>query len=300
MSDGDLVRAAKRKGFIEQDDEFFGFRSVLERLNDSVLRLFSIVAAAKVGVSRIAIHGELFGGYYPHPTIQTIDGVWPVQTGIAYSPKVEFLAFDLAIERDQGDTRRTYLDLDEAMLAFADARLPAVPLLFVGTYEEACAFPNEFESTIPALLGLPPLAKPNLAEGVVVKPLRASAIPSRGERPVLKRKIAAFSEDSRYHQAVRREPVVVRPGVLGMLRVEATERTNEARLWSVASKIGRVTPDDAVLRERLVAELADDVREALSEVYPEVATLSTRAKEALDEHLRDEARALVDIVFETK
>jgi hypothetical protein len=176
--------------------------------------------------------------------------------------------------------------------------LPAVPSLFVGTYEEACAYPNEFESTIPALLGLPSLGRENHAEGVVVKPVRASALRGRGERPVLKRKIAAFSEDSRYHQAVRREPVVVRPGVLGMLRVEATERTNEARLWSVASKIGRITREDLALRERLIVDLAADVHEALGETYPQVLTLSERARLALGQHLNDEARALVEIVFD--
>jgi Rnl2 family RNA ligase len=300
VSDGKVVRAAKRKGFIEENDDFFGFRRVLDRVSDSALRLFSVVAAAHVGVARVAIHGELFGGHYPHSDVVPIEGVWPVQTGIAYSPRVEFFAFDVAIERDGGEVRRMYLDLDEATLALADARMPAVPSLFVGSYEEACSFPNEFDSTIPALLGLPALGRPNLAEGVVVKPVRASAIMSGGQRPVLKRKIATFSEDSRYHQAVRHEPLAPRPGVLGMLREEATERTNEARLWSVASKISRITREDAALRERLVTELALDVRETLSEVYPEVSNLSERATAALDKHLTDEARALVDIVFDAK
>ncbi len=54
----------------------------------------------------------------------------------------------------------------QALEIFRSVELLCAEPLAVGTYEEMLEHPVEFESTIPARLGLPPLPTPNRAEGV--------------------------------------------------------------------------------------------------------------------------------------
>lgn len=48
-------------------------------------------------VEEVLLFGELCGGRYPHPEVQPDTRVEAVQTGVYYSPTIEFYAFDIAL-----------------------------------------------------------------------------------------------------------------------------------------------------------------------------------------------------------
>lgn len=133
----------------------------------------------------------------------------PIQTGVHYCPGLKFAAFDVAWSRDAGvchkGTRASlehdgwgchrmcvtlsclhaeYLDLHVARALLTDAGILAVPVLAQGLrLESALAFPVEFSTHVPGMLGLPALQKEhckgkaaeargaivNQAEGIVVR-----------------------------------------------------------------------------------------------------------------------------------
>jgi len=91
--------------------------------------------------------GELFGGAYPHKDVPANPKVKPVQTGIWYSPNIEFIAFDLAFEvENSATTGRQYADYESAIAVFTKAKLFYAEPLFVGKYEAGMAI----ISSIPA------------------------------------------------------------------------------------------------------------------------------------------------------
>ncbi|HEU4534432.1 MAG TPA: RNA ligase family protein [Polyangiaceae bacterium] len=254
------VRCAKRKALLEPGEDFFGHRAVLRRLEGRLRALFAACRGARPGLATLFVYGELFGGSYPHPLVAPVAGAEPVQTGVHYAPDVEFCAFDLGYATADPAAPRDYFDYDAALAHAAAAGVPIAEPLFRGGYAEAMAYPERFESTLPRRLGLPPLPAGNLAEGVVIKPAPAVWLetPKGRVRPVVKKKIAEFAEDARFHGAVKRPPP--RPtGVpaLDRLEWEMLALVTPARVDSAVSKLGR--PRDAAARARLVDESVADV-----------------------------------------
>jgi Rnl2 family RNA ligase len=295
ITDGTTVHCAKRKELLSEDADFFGHKAVLVRLGAPLGALFAHLKRDDSRVHHVFVYGELYGGGYPHPDVPAVPGVSPIQTGVWYSPRVEFIAFDVAVERDGS---RVYLDQDDAMARCEEAGIPFSRSLFRGTYEDAFAYPLGFETTLPASLGLPPLGPTNKAEGIVLKPARAIVVPRRegAIRPVIKRKIAEFAEDGRFHQAEKWAAPRAAAGVLPHLEYEASLLVNENRLRAAVSKVGPTRADDAaglaavfkLIREDLDAELAARHASAL-------ASMSPLESAALSRYLDEEARALVEL-----
>jgi Rnl2 family RNA ligase len=288
-SDGQQVRVGKRKEWLEPGEDFFEQQRATDALHERLRALASALGA------RTFVYGELFGGAYPHPDVPPEPGLQPVQTGVYYSPRIEFLAFDLAVLDASG--RRAWLPFEEARQRLQEFGIPAVPPRMRGSYTDAIAYPLGADSMIPALLGLPALpAGSNVAEGVVLSPERPVKVRGRSEpiRPVLKRKTATFEEDARYHQAKpwTRAPRV--EGALDMLCAEASELNCEPRLNAAISKVGRVV-DEARAREVLEL-LVQDLLEALDGSLPELLrALDPAERQALHVHLHGEATALIEL-----
>src|ERR1700712_4247963 len=68
VTDGREVRPAKRKAFLEPQDDFYGHAPVTARLTPPALALFAALAR-RHPLERLWIHGELYGGGYPHPDV---------------------------------------------------------------------------------------------------------------------------------------------------------------------------------------------------------------------------------------
>jgi hypothetical protein len=220
-----------------------------------------------------------------------------LQTGIWYSPTIGYCVFDLAVVC--GDQPRRYLDFDFAMSKAAAAGFFGSEPLFTGACEKALAYPLGFESTIPARLGLPPLPAVNKAEGVVIKPLRdRDALVCGAGRPVLKRRIPEFAEDSRFQEA-RKWTKVVGPAwageqsALSLLREEIGGWLCLPRLHHALSRIGRVRPGDIARSRELAETLTEDILEEIGRRHPDLwALVSAPAREQFERGIRHEAQAL--------
>jgi len=184
--------------------------------------------------------------------------------------------------------------------------------LFIGKQEEALAYNNRFESTIAKRLGYPslkPLGITNLAEGVVIKPMKEIAIRKSEKaktesRAIIKNKIPEFSEDRRFHQAEKwdasssaninnKQSSSSSSNVVEMLSYEAMALVSEQRLHNAISKIGRVTKADKERLRALFVLYVDDVRDQIRLDYEEEwSQLSQNEQEAVIQTIKREAEVL--------
>ncbi|TKD00278.1 RNA ligase family protein [Polyangium fumosum] len=298
VTEGEEVRCAKRKGLLADDEDFFGHRGVLRRCAGGVRDVLARVKTRAPKATSVFVYGELFGGGYPHPDVPPVPGVQPVQTGCWYAPGIEFCAFDVGFVQE-GGPERVYLDQDEAREACEEAGIPFARPLFRGRYEDAFAYPLGFETTIPARLGLPSLGPSNKAEGVVLKPARALVVPRRAGvvRPVVKRKIAEFAEDERFHEAEKWSgPRAPAASALDWLVHEASSLVNENRLNAAVSKVGPTRPGDTARLGEVLALVREDLDVELHARHADaLRALSPADSRALAAHLDSEARALVEL-----
>ena len=91
---------AKRSGPLPDDEDFYSFRSqqldkMMAPKSAQLLRL--VRGGAAPSALAVCIFGELCGGAYPHSEVPKISQLAPVQNGVWYSPRLEFLGFDVAV-----------------------------------------------------------------------------------------------------------------------------------------------------------------------------------------------------------
>ncbi len=305
-TNGSEVCFAKRKEFLQPQEEFFDYQSLANQLAHQVKEIFKILQKEQTQAFRLTVYGELFGGEYPHPEVPDVPHVQAVQTGIYYSPKIEFCAFDIAVEESNNPASRIYKDYDKALKIFQQVGIMGAEPLFIGKYEEAMAYNLEFDSTIPSLLRLPPLPFRNPAEGIVIKPVKSIFIETaKGRfRPILKKKIPEFAEDSRFHQATKwttyqKSPVLTQNLSLEEeLSQEMRLLVTPTRLSNVISKIGRVSGSDSEEKQQLAQLLVRDVLETFNEEWESIfSALSAESQQTLMEQLKQESQKLVDDYF---
>ncbi|MCP2732249.1 RNA ligase family protein [Limnofasciculus baicalensis] len=303
VTNGLIVWFAKRKEFLSPDDNFFDYQSIAHNLTAQAKEIFRIYQTQRQGLQRVFIYGELFGGEYPHPDVPAIPHLQAVQTGIYYSPKIEYCAFDIAVEEKGKSVKLVYLDYDNAIALFQEVgTIYAVPL-FMGRYQDALTYNIDFDSTIPALLGLPTLPFPNPAEGIVIKPVKSIYVetPKGKIRPILKIKIPKFAEDSRFHQATKwisrnsTTPTSTQDLTIEEeLTQEMLSLITETRLNNVISKFGRVSGSDRESKEQLVELFVGDVLETFNEEWGSIfRALSDESQEVLMVRLTQESQKLI-------
>jgi Rnl2 family RNA ligase len=283
------VRASCRSRWLTPDDDFFGFQAIVARLEGALRTL----AAPLLGpdVARVLVYGELFGGAYPHPDVPVEAGVAPVQTGIWYAPGLDFSAFDVALVGAGG---KRYLAARDVHERLRGAGVPCTEPLHVGTYTEAMAFVVGGDTVVPARRGLPAIAG-NRAEGVVVRPWEPVEVrdaSGRAVRPLLKRKLAAFAEDERFHGAERQRAAPA--GVWEALVQRAAWMVNEPRLAAARSKLGAVErrgpSGRAELREAIVVDVLDELA-----ADGALDALGASERGRLSARVRDDTGALVEL-----
>merc|ERR1719203_152209 len=155
------VKFAKRTAILggaADAEDFYGCRStgLLRALVPCAERVLSRSASASTPSSdasgssvldAVHIYGELFGGEYPHPDIAAHTGMQAVQKGVWYSPSLQFMAFDVAVERRR--CSRMFLDFGRAQeLCEACGLMFAQPLI-TGSLAECLDYPIEFVTTLP-------------------------------------------------------------------------------------------------------------------------------------------------------
>lgn len=269
LTNGEKIHFAKRKEVLSEEENFFGYHTLRETLTEKANQLYTQISETYPDTVAVAIYGELFGGAYPHPEVTPIDGIQAIQTGVYYSPNIHFWVFDVSRITD---TSAYYLSFQELIEGCETTQLPYLPALFIGTYQEAQNYPIKFYSTIPAMLHLPDLAE-NWAEGIVIKPAKAILLDTKKGwiRPVIKKKIELFSEDTRYHQAQKWAGTSGASNLLGEVILVVQDLVNENRLNNVISKIGQINTADTAqlksLKEALEADVWESFWEKMTEQY---------------------------------
>eukprot|EP01117_Protostelium_nocturnum_P017891 TRINITY_DN7369_c0_g1_i1.p1 TRINITY_DN7369_c0_g1~~TRINITY_DN7369_c0_g1_i1.p1 ORF type:complete len:374 (-),score=116.16 TRINITY_DN7369_c0_g1_i1:4-1092(-) len=194
------IKPAKRGDFLSEDDEFFGYRSAFEENLPNIRSLaqqYSLENGQREPrkvLKTLAVYGELFGGGYPHPDLQKEEeeeSFQMVQSEILYHPKLKFAAFDVAIQME--GEKRTYLDYSISLRLFESSGTFHCRPLIIGSLYDCLDYKLDFQSTIPGLLGMPPLPN-NPAEGIVVKTI---GVP---DRFIFKRKAETFGERVQSHK----------------------------------------------------------------------------------------------------
>lgn len=231
--DGVTCQTASRNHMLSEheSDLFYKFGTIKSAVYERAKDLFHYFAdSGKYGeVKEIILYGELFGGIYPHEDVDRVEGVAQVQKGVYYSPGLHYHVFDIAVNGQL----ISYNDVERAC---KDLWVPYCVVLKRGTMRECLEYPNDFETTIPDILGLPKI-KDNIAEGVVLKPVEPKFMPS-GSRVILKNKNDKFKENNSRKKKVQVD--VSDTAKQAMENISPYINTN--RLDAVASKLGELEP----------------------------------------------------------
>ncbi len=269
-TNGKNISFAKRKDLLTEGEDFFGHLSLIENLKPKILNLFSLIKEKYSTTVQISVYGEIFGGEYPHPDVPINKNVQAVQTGIYYTPNIEFCVFDIAFFNEMG--KKDYLGFKFLEKFCKELTIFYTEALFIGKFEEAIKYTVGFKTKIPQKLGFPPLINfDNKAEGIVIKPYKTFFVETNKGliRPVLKIKIPKFSEDKRYQQSKKwtiknyenKGNIKITPE---FLIEEVKPLVTIQRLNSAISKIGKLSKEN---REKIKQELINDVLDTLNENF---------------------------------
>uniref|UniRef100_U9SP78 RNA ligase domain-containing protein n=1 Tax=Rhizophagus irregularis (strain DAOM 181602 / DAOM 197198 / MUCL 43194) TaxID=747089 RepID=U9SP78_RHIID len=207
ITNGKEIKCASRLGLLTDSTEYYGFQNVKERYYKNIIKLWDIMLTKNLIKSKsksksnnndddnlndddekvIIIFGELFGGRYSHPDVKPIKNAIMCQFGIDYCPQNDFLAFDIYDGKD-------FLNYDIMIDLFKESELPYLKPLFRGSFNDAFNYNPDFITTIPDLMGLPPLPFQNRAEGVIIKPVLTIRAKDKDRRVILKIKTTDFVE----------------------------------------------------------------------------------------------------------
>jgi len=205
----------------------------------------------------VILYGELFGGLYPHEQVAINKDVEAVQTGIFYSPNIDFCAYDIAFENPSNNLK-VYLSYQNALGYFERFGIFHAKPLQTGKLSYLLNINVCFETTIPAQLRLPAIEN-NLAEGVVIKPF-SDHFPETASRPILKLKNPEFEENRKFHQARKWSfipDVASKSGDLDFLLQDLFQYVTTNRLNNAISKIGKPNSDER--RKQIEQEFLEDV-----------------------------------------
>ncbi|STC92477.1 RNA ligase family protein [Chryseobacterium carnipullorum] len=253
------LKFAKRKEYLKWTDDFFGFQIIVNKLEDDLLRLFETLSNEILGKKYI-VYGELFGGKYPHPEVEPVKDLHAIQTGVYYTPAIEFCAFDIAVETDGSDSKY-YLDYETSLAYFKQFEIFHAQPLLIGKFNEAMNFNIRINSAIPKEFKLPEL-KDNLIEGVVIKPFNLIDKNSLFSRPIIKLKNPEFDEEEKFHEAEKWSFI---PNIssktedLSFIVDELRNYITQNRLKSAISKIGKPDRSNPLRIAEIKTEFSEDV-----------------------------------------
>ncbi|BEV04517.1 RNA ligase family protein [Chryseobacterium gambrini] len=252
------LKFAKRKEYLNWTDDFFGFQLVISKLENNILRLFEKLSS-DIAAEKYIIYGELFGGKYPHPEVAPLKDIHAIQTGVYYTPDIEFCAFDIAIETDGSDSKY-YLDYESSVAYFNEFKIFYAKPLLIGKFNEAMNFNIRINSAVPKEFNLPEL-NDNLIEGVVIKPFN-QLDNNDFQRPIIKLKNPEFDEEEKFHEAEKWSfipNVSSKTEELSFIVDELRNYVTQNRLKSAVSKIGTLDLNNHSRVSEIKKEFLEDV-----------------------------------------
>ena len=256
VSGQDDIRMAKKTSLIATDFDFYGSVSVWKRYEAKIRALMARLKEMFPEAKDFIVFGEIYGGSYPHPDVERVNGATKVQSGVFYNTDNDFYAFDIKVDE-------VFLDVDVANGLFEEFDFFYAKPLFEGTFQECMEFSCIYKSTIPGRLGLPEIEGENFSEGNVLKPVKSSVYPS-GSRVILKNKNPKFNEKSSKAAQIKVE--VKMEGTVLESFTNMMAFVNENRLRNVLSHIGPVTQKEF---GKIMGEMRKDVIEGFNKDHAE-------------------------------
>jgi Rnl2 family RNA ligase len=260
--DGKQFNCGKRTSALKWEEKFYNFQYVFEKNKEKLQKLYYEVKAIFAEVKVVQVFGELIGGHYKHPDVTKDQQALKTQKGIFYSPSNEFYAFDIMINQTN------YLDVNIGNQLFEKAGLIYAKNLFQGSLDECLTYPNTFESTIYKQLHLPEI-KPNIAEGVVIKPVKACFL-GGGQRVILKNKNEKWEEVAQMSKRTKKAPADI-PEQVKSLQDKILNYVTENRFNNLLSKIGYFEMKDfgkvlGMFSKDIVEDFAKDFDKEMNEL----------------------------------
>lgn len=243
ITENDIVCASKNE-ILTEESNFYNFQYVRDRYIHRLRNVFHMVREGyDPNVSEVSVHGEIFGGSYPHPDVVKLPHASRIQKGIHYTPDNDFYMFDVKIDG---------VLIDYIALQYLSGVLgcPSADHLATGTLQECLEYPNDFQDPTYKYYGLPAI-EDNITEGTVIKPVKPLYIGDH--RVILKNKNEKWSEKSRVKKTPKAENLSEE--VIHQLEI-LSQYITEQRLDNVLSHIGGVEDKDF---GRLIGEFTKDV-----------------------------------------
>ncbi len=270
--DGLNFHSAKRTESIKQEEKFYNYELVLEKIKPSLINIWKELKEKTEGLKQVTFYGELIGGSYPHKMVERDNSSKKVQKGIYYSPDNQFYAFDIMINAAE------YLDVTKANYYFEKEHLLHAKTLFKGDLDSCLNYSNEFESTISKDLDLPKLDH-NICEGVIIRPIK-NVYFNNGVRVILKNKNENWSENKKHHISIKITEEI--PEKIIKLQEVILNYATENRLNNVVSKLGEVTEKDigkalGMFNKDIVDDFKKDYIEVVSELEKKELKLITKS-----------------------
>ncbi len=268
---GNSIRFGKRKSWLRDDDPFFGWQLIRSELTEQAFSLRDHLESDRS--QSLYLYGELFGGHYPHPDVEPVQGMTAVQTGVWYSPEIKWSVFDAVVCPELATAECFFVDQKLLMESLVSCQALTPVVRGRGVLNDLWQLNVRFPAQMPSCFGLPEI-KNNWAEGLVIKPQSQTQV---SRRVVYKRKIDEFNEKQFDESECWDERQIVSPG--GLMSW-ATKMVNPARIASARSKIG--DGNNSALVEEIVLDVLIDLNEALPLSNE---ALSDLEQQALSDHI---------------
>lgn len=246
----DDVKYAKRSGFLSADDleSFYRADRIKEDYERKALDMFNCINNMFPNLKTISIHGELFGGNYPHSDVEKYKGAVKVQNKVYYSNKNEFIVFDIKIDGE-------YVNFDTYVELCKQNGFMYLEALHRGSLEDCLNYEDTYTTTLPSKLGLPELEN-NTCEGNVIRPVKPLRLKDNS-RVILKNKNSKFTEKAK--KPKKFTPAKPAPEHVVQMQRDIIQYVNENRLRNVLSKVGQIDKKQfGLLQGMMVKDVVED------------------------------------------
>lgn len=199
-----------------------------------VLDDYELLDIVKAGPYELHVFGELIGGLYRHKDVEPVPGAVKIQGRVNYCPDNCWCVFDIFWY--QPSTNDSGWLCPETVNDVCDqVGLTHQQILAKLPFDEAIAYPNDFEDTTGHdIFGLPQIT-PNVTEGVVLKPFSPRSF-NNGARVIMKNKNKIFLERGTKTNKVKNPPTPMSELDKEWFNTYM-EFVTESRMMSVLSKM---------------------------------------------------------------
>jgi len=150
------VEYAKRSGVLKEDENFYNWEQIPDKYEESFKKIGTFLCSQN-NCKAVQIFGELYGNR--------------VQKRVKYLPEDstnEFIMFDIRMHFGEGEEGYSqFIPFNQLEIYSENFKIPLVPKLFEGSFEECLEYKNDYESVLARENGVE--EENNITEGNVIR-----------------------------------------------------------------------------------------------------------------------------------